>query len=175
MKAIKDWIYLWLRGVAMGAADAVPGVSGGTVAFITGIYEELIESIRSINPQAVKVLIGQGPKAFWQHINGTFLVVLLFGILSSLATFARLVIYLLDTYPTMLWAFFFGLILSSSVWMMGQVKQWDSNKLLILVLGCGGCLYADADQSGAGRGQQSIGVSGRCTCHLCHDSAWNLR
>ncbi len=119
----------------MGAADAVPGVSGGTVAFITGIYEELIESIRSINPKAVTVLFKQGPKAFWHHINGTFLVVLVFGILGSLLTIARLVIYLLETYPAMLWAFFFGLIVSSSVWMMTQVKHWDYNKVLILVFG----------------------------------------
>ncbi|MCW8886776.1 MAG: DUF368 domain-containing protein [Motiliproteus sp.] len=135
MRTTKDWIYLWLRGVAMGAADAVPGVSGGTVAFITGIYEELLESIRSVNPSAVKVLFSQGIKAFWNHINGTFLVVLLFGILGSLATIARVVIYLLETYPTMLWAFFFGLILSSSIWMLGQVKQWDSNKVLMLFFG----------------------------------------
>ncbi len=119
----------------MGAADAVPGVSGGTVAFITGIYEELIESVRSINPKAIGVLFKSGPKAFWSHINGNFLLVLLFGILGSLLTLARLAIYMLETYPTMLWAFFFGLIVSSSVWMMSQVKQWDYNKVLILVFG----------------------------------------
>ncbi|MEH6626318.1 MAG: DUF368 domain-containing protein [Motiliproteus sp.] len=135
MRQVKDWVYLWLRGVVMGAADAVPGVSGGTVAFITGIYEELIESIRSINLTALRVLFKSGPKAFWGHINGNFLLVLLFGILGSLLTVARLVIYLLDTYPAMLWAFFFGLIVSSSLWMMAQVKQWDYSKVLMLVFG----------------------------------------
>ncbi len=119
----------------MGAADAVPGVSGGTVAFITGIYEELIESIRRIGPRAVGLLFTQGPIAFWTHINGTFLLVLLVGILGSLITFARVAVYLLETHPAMLWAFFFGLILSSAVWMLGQVKRWDTAKLLVVMLG----------------------------------------
>ncbi|OMH39223.1 DUF368 domain-containing protein [Motiliproteus sp. MSK22-1] len=119
----------------MGAADAVPGVSGGTVAFITGIYEELIESIRMITPAAFMLLLKQGPLAFWKHINGTFLLVLVVGILGSLFTLARVAIYLLQNYPEMLWAFFFGLILSSAVWMLGQVREWDSKNISLLVLG----------------------------------------
>lgn len=132
---MRDWFFLFLRGVAMGAADAVPGVSGGTVAFISGIYEELVDSIRRITPQAAVILFKQGPVAFWQHINGTFLVVLIGGILASLASFARLAIYLLNNHPAMLWAFFFGLIVSSSVWMIRQVPRWDAGKIAVLWVG----------------------------------------
>ncbi len=135
MRQLKDWFYIWLRGVAMGAADAVPGVSGGTVAFITGIYEELIDSIRSITPAAAGLLFREGPRAFWAHINGTFLLVLMVGVLGSLLTLARLAVYLLENYPAMLWAFFFGLILSSAVWMLGQIRQWSSVTSLLLAVG----------------------------------------
>ena len=76
----KQWLAVYLRGLAMGAADVVPGVSGGTIAFITGIYEELLDSIKSITPAALMVLIRQGPAPFWAHINGTFLLLLVMGI-----------------------------------------------------------------------------------------------
>jgi putative membrane protein len=130
-----DWLSLFGKGVAMGAADAVPGVSGGTVAFITGIYEELVESIRRITPQALALIWQRGIGAFWLHINGTFLVVLLSGILGSLVSVARLALYLLEHYPTLLWAFFFGLIISSSLWMLGLVKQWNSRRWVMLWFG----------------------------------------
>ncbi|MEH6470304.1 MAG: DUF368 domain-containing protein [Halopseudomonas sp.] len=130
-----DWVSLFLKGTAMGAADAIPGVSGGTVAFISGIYEELLDSIRRITPHSLALIWQQGPQAFWRHINGTFLVVLLSGVLLSLASVARLAIYLLEQYPTLLWAFFFGLIVSSSVWMMGQVKRWNSQLVVALWVG----------------------------------------
>ncbi len=130
-----DWLALFLKGTAMGAADAIPGVSGGTVAFISGIYEELLDSIRRITPQAVALLWRQSPRAFWRHINGTFLSVLLLGIIGSLATFARLSVYLIQHYPTLLWAFFFGLIISSSIWMFGQVKRWNMRLVVAVAIG----------------------------------------
>lgn len=130
-----DWFTLFLRGIAMGAADAVPGVSGGTVAFITGIYEELLDAIRSITPAALVTLVRQGPGAFWTRINGNFLLVLVSGILLSLLSLARAAVYLLDHHPTLLWAFFFGLILASSVWMLRQVPGWNGGNLLGLWLG----------------------------------------
>lgn len=130
-----DWVRLFFKGAAMGAADAIPGVSGGTVAFISGIYEELLDSIRRISPQALLLLGRRGPRAFWDHINGTFLVVLLSGVLLSLASVARLAIYLLEQHPTLLWAFFFGLILSSSLWMMAQIKRWNSPPVVALWVG----------------------------------------
>ena len=92
----------------MGSADVVPGVSGGTIAFVTGIYTELLDSIKSINLSALKTLFKQGPKAAWQQINGTFLVVLFAGILTALLTLAKGISFLLATYPVFLWAFFFG-------------------------------------------------------------------
>lgn len=134
-RTLRDWMFLFLKGMTMGAADAVPGVSGGTVAFITGIYEELLNSIRSITPAALMVLFRQGPAAFWRQINGTFLLVLLSGILLSLASVARLAVYLLEHHPALLWAFFFGLILASSVWMIRQIEGWNPRLLLAMLVG----------------------------------------
>ena len=134
-RTLGDWVSLFFKGAAMGAADAIPGVSGGTVAFISGIYEELLDSIRRISPQALVLLGRQGPGAFWKYINGTFLVVLLSGVLLSLASVAHLAIYLLEQYPTLLWAFFFGLIVSSSIWMMSQIRRWNLVSSIALWLG----------------------------------------
>ena len=131
----RDWLTIFFKGTAMGAADAIPGVSGGIVAFISGIYEELLDSIRKITPQALTRVWRQSPRAFWQHINGTFLLVLLSGIIISLASVARLAIYLLHQYPTLLWAFFFGLIVSSSIWMLTQVRRWDSRMIAAVWIG----------------------------------------
>ncbi|WP_210396999.1 DUF368 domain-containing protein [Motiliproteus sediminis] len=134
-RTLRDWVVLFLKGLTMGAADAVPGVSGGTVAFITGIYEELLNSIRAITPGALLTLVRQGPGAFWQQINGSFLLVLLSGILLSLVSFARLAVYLLEHHPALLWAFFFGLILASSVWMIRQIEGWNPRLLLAMLVG----------------------------------------
>ncbi|MFT5720036.1 MAG: putative membrane protein [Motiliproteus sp.] len=139
-----DWVLLFFKGTAMGAADAIPGVSGGTVAFISGIYQELLDSIRRITPQSLLLLGRQGPRAFWDHINGTFLLVLLSGVLLSLASVARLAIYLLEQHPTLLWAFFFGLIVSSSIWMMTQVKRWNSVPVIALWVGMVGAYLVTA-------------------------------
>ncbi|WP_271273029.1 DUF368 domain-containing protein [Aliamphritea hakodatensis] len=119
----------------MGAADAVPGVSGGTIAFITGIYEELINSIKSVDTAALGLLFsGQFRKA-WAHINGSFLLVLVLGIVTSIATVASSVLFLLDTYPVMLWAFFFGLILASCWLVMSQIDHWNTTLTLTFVVG----------------------------------------
>lgn len=124
-----EYFKLLLKGMLMGAADAVPGVSGGTVAFITGIYEELIHSIRQCDLSAVKKLFSEGFGAFWAHINGNFLITLILGILISVASLARLVLYLLDHQPIPLWSFFFGLILAST-WIVGRhIKRWSANRL----------------------------------------------
>lgn len=130
-----DYLKLLFKGVMMGAADAVPGVSGGTIAFITGIYEELIHSIRRCDPEAVLILFRQGPVRFWRHINGTFLCVLLAGIVFSLLTLAHLVLYLLDNQPVVLWAFFFGLILAS-VWSVSRhVGHWTTARSAVFAMG----------------------------------------
>lgn len=136
MQVNRRWSMLFLKGVAMGAADAVPGVSGGTIAFISGIYEELLQSIRSITPANLKLLFQRGPRAFWEKINGTFLLVLFSGILLSLITLSRAAVYLLQNHPSLLWAFFFGLIVSSTLWMLKQIGEWNQRNLLMLVVGC---------------------------------------
>lgn len=131
----KDYAVLAGKGMLMGAADAVPGVSGGTVAFITGIYEELIYSIRQCGPEAVKTLFTQGFKAFWIYINGTFLLTLVSGIVISLLTLARVVLYLLDQHPVLLWSFFFGLILASTWSVMRHTGRLSLNVIAVFILG----------------------------------------
>ncbi len=113
----------------------VPGVSGGTIAFITGIYEELLGSIRSVNGEAVRLLARLNFAGFWKHINGTFLVVLLSGILFSVASLSRLILYLLETYPEMLWAFFFGLIVASAVVVSKKITRWNGAVVLAGLVG----------------------------------------
>ncbi|MFQ3198169.1 MAG: putative membrane protein [Paraglaciecola sp.] len=131
----RDYLALATKGMVMGAADAVPGVSGGTIAFITGIYEELIFSLKQCGPQAISVLFRQGMGAMWQYINGTFLVTLLLGILCSLLTVSRIVLYWLDTYPVLLWSFFFGLILAAIWSLIRHIEQWKANVIAFFILG----------------------------------------
>ncbi|MFQ3171054.1 MAG: putative membrane protein [Oleispira sp.] len=129
------YLWLYLKGIAMGSADVVPGVSGGTIAFITGIYTELLDSIKSVNISALVTLYKQGPKAAWQAINGTFLLVLLLGILSAILTLAKVIHYLLDQHTILLWSFFFGLILASSLHIGRQIKQWHNVTFATLIMG----------------------------------------
>ncbi|CAM3486021.1 DUF368 domain-containing protein [Pontibacter korlensis] len=119
----------------MGAADVVPGVSGGTIAFITGIYEELLGSIRSVNGEAIKLLLRFNLKGFWKHINGNFLVVLISGILFSIASLSRLILFLLENYPEMLWSFFFGLIVASAVVVSKKITRWRLGVVLAGLVG----------------------------------------
>lgn len=128
-------LWLYLKGIAMGSADVVPGVSGGTIAFITGIYTELLDSIKSVNLSALILLFKQGPKAAWKAINGTFLITLLAGILTAILTLAKVIHYLLDQHAVLLWAFFFGLILASSLHMGKQIKQWQPSTFIALLIG----------------------------------------
>ena len=132
---------LSLKGIAMGAADVVPGVSGGTIAFISGIYEELIESINKINFGALKILKKEGFKSFWNHINGTFFVFLFSGIIISIASLAKVVTYFLEVHPVLIWSFFFGLIVAS-VWLIGKtIKQWTLTVILMLLIGTAMAFY----------------------------------
>lgn len=109
----------------MGAADAVPGVSGGTIAFMTGIYEELIYSLKQCGVSAAKMLFKEGLKPTWQHINGGFLVALFSGIIMSILTLSRVVLYLLDNHPILLWSFFFGLILAAVWSVIRHIDKWN--------------------------------------------------
>jgi putative membrane protein len=135
MDRIKQQFLLFLKGVAMGAADVVPGVSGGTIAFISGIYEELLDSIRSINIEALKLLKNQGFSAFWRAINGNFLLTLFSGILLSIASLARVVNYSLEHYPILIWSFFFGLVIASIIYIFRQLPHLRWQEWLGLWLG----------------------------------------
>lgn len=119
----------------MGAADVVPGVSGGTIAFITGIYDTLLESIRRINPSIFRLWKAQGFKAAFQHINGFFLIALFGGVLTSIATLAKLITRMLANHPIPIWSFFFGLILVSVYHILRQVERKDVPRFALLLFG----------------------------------------
>lgn len=129
------YIRLFLKGMAMGAADIVPGVSGGTIAFISGIYEELIDSLRSLDWSAVRVLFRDGIPAAWRHVNGNFLLTLFLGLLTSALTLANVVLYCFEHYPILIWAFFFGLVLASSIYLARRLGRWSWVELVLLVTG----------------------------------------
>ena len=126
---------LILKGCAMGAADVVPGVSGGTIAFIAGIYEELVDSIKSINLHALKLLFTLKLKAFWQQINGSFLFSILLGIGISIFSLAKLMTWLLEHYPIQIWSFFFGLIIASTVLVAKEIQRWHAGTVIALIIG----------------------------------------
>lgn len=128
-------IVLYLKGVAMGIADLIPGVSGGTIAFITGIYERLISALKSIDHHAAKMLFTFKLKQFFQKIDGAFLFTLIAGIVTSLLTLAKLMKYLLENHETYLWAFFFGLILASIYVVLKKIKKWNVGGLILFVIG----------------------------------------
>jgi putative membrane protein len=134
-RSLKEYLLLFSKGVAMGAADVVPGVSGGTIAFITGIYEELLNSIRSVNGEAVKLLLRFNLAGFWKHINGNFLVGLLSGIGFSIVLLSRVVLYLLEFHPELLWSFFFGLIVASTVVVGKKITKWTPMVVLAFIIG----------------------------------------
>lgn len=142
-----QYVTLALKGMAMGAADVVPGVSGGTIAFITGIYEELITSISNVNMELFSVLKKDGIKGAWNHLNGTFLLVLFSGIIISIVTLAKGVTYLLDNHPVLIWSFFFGLIVASA-WLIGKsIKQWTIPVITMLMIGAVTALFISSIQT----------------------------
>ncbi len=119
----------------MGAADVVPGVSGGTIAFISGIYEELLSSISSINFGVLKVLKASGFKAAWKAINGNFLLALVIGIFVSIVSLAKLISWLLEHKPILVWSFFFGLVLASILYIGKQIAKWNVLAFIALFMG----------------------------------------
>lgn len=124
---------LFLKGAAMGCADLIPGVSGGTIALITGIYEELINSIKSIDSKALKLLLGFRIKDLWKHVNGQFLLHVFSGILISIFSLSQLITFFLENHPIPLWSFFFGLILVSAFFVMP--KQISFISFLFVIIG----------------------------------------
>lgn len=135
MKGLLKHIGIAVKGACMGAADVIPGVSGGTIAFIMGIYDQFVGSIASINAEAVKLLLHGKFKEFWKHINGSFLLALVIGIGTSVVCLAGLMQMLLADFPIQTWAFFFGLIVASSIFILKGIKGWRVRDGLCLVLG----------------------------------------
>ena len=129
------YIVLALKGCAMGMADVVPGVSGGTIAFISGIYEELLDSIRSVDATALRLLLRFRLAEFWRHINGRFLLPVLLGIAVAIFSLARLMTYLLTNHPIAIWSFFFGLIVASALLVARQIGRWDWRTVLAFAVG----------------------------------------
>ncbi|TDU42644.1 putative membrane protein [Gelidibacter sediminis] len=134
-RRFSDYLFISLKGIAMGAADAVPGVSGGTIAFISGIYEELITTISGVNLDLLKTLRKSGFAVFWTQLNGNFLLALLTGIIISFVSFMRLAKFLIEQHPVLIWSFFFGLIVASIFFVGKQIQRWHLGTIVALVFG----------------------------------------
>ena len=135
MKNFLKYIIVAVKGACMGAADVIPGVSGGTIAFIMGIYDEFVGSIAKIDTTAVKMLLSGHIKDFWKHINGNFLLSLFAGIGISVIALAGLMQTLLTYFPIQTWAFFFGLIVASSLFILRGISGWRIKDIAMAALG----------------------------------------
>lgn len=134
-RSFLGYLLVTLKGIAMGAADVVPGVSGGTIAFISGIYEELISSIDNIRFSVLKDIKQEGFPTVWKRLNGPFLLSLLAGIAISILSLAKLIKWLLENKPLLLWSFFFGLVVAS-VFIVGKsITKWSVAVLIFIVIG----------------------------------------
>lgn len=129
------WLRVYLSGVLMGAADVVPGVSGGTIAFILGVYDRLINALSSVNKDSLCMLFKGDFKALWRHFDGAFLLSLGAGIVTSIFLLAGLITHLLLEYPSYLWSFFFGLILASAYFLISQIEDLTYRHFAVLIVG----------------------------------------
>jgi len=132
---MKQYLIILLKGMAMGAADVVPGVSGGTIAFIAGIYDRLLSAINAVNFSLIKLFKTQGITAVWKKIDGNFLAFLILGIAISIISLAKLMTHLLTNQAILTWAFFFGLIIASILYVGKQVSSWNWQAILGLMGG----------------------------------------
>jgi putative membrane protein len=132
---MKEFISLFLKGMAMGAANVIPGVSGGTIALITGIFERLINAIKSFNAQALKLLFSGKISEFSKHTDLVFLIAIFGGVAASIISVARLFDFLFEHYPVYIWAFFFGLILASVIFVGRTIKKWTLSVILVFLIG----------------------------------------
>ncbi len=130
----KDYLIIGLKGMAMGAADVVPGVSGGTIAFISGIYQELLTSISNFNLELFKDFKKGGIKSMWNKVNGNFLTALFIGIFISIITLAKALKHFLDKEPILVWSFFFGLVLASVIYISKEISKWSFIYFIVAVL-----------------------------------------
>ncbi|MCC5935672.1 MAG: DUF368 domain-containing protein [Lunatimonas sp.] len=135
MRNVTDKLLLFLKGMAMGGADIVPGVSGGSIALVTKIYEKLLDSIRSIDMEAIYLLKSLEIRAFWKHVNGGFLLTLVLGILTSIFTLSRAITFLMENHAIPLWSFFCGLILISAIVILRDIRKWNLFAIVAIPLG----------------------------------------
>ena len=135
MGKLSEYILTAVKGACMGAADVIPGVSGGTIAFIMGIYDKFVASLAAINAEAVKLFFTGKFKEFWRHINGGFLLSLVVGIGVSVISLATVMQTLLSDFPIQTWAFFFGLIVASSIFILRGISGWGLREILFLIGG----------------------------------------
>jgi putative membrane protein len=140
-RTIKDYGLIMLKGIGMGAADVVPGVSGGTIAFITGIYDELIDAIKNINFASLQLFFTFRWKAFWKSVNGNFLLSLVLGIGISVFSLAKVITFLLIEHPVLVWAFFFGLVLASTWIVVQDVTQWNLQTVASFIAGAAAAFF----------------------------------
>ena len=125
----------------MGIAEVIPGVSGGTIAFITGIYERFIGALKSVDFSLFTTLKNEGIKGAWQKIDGNFLLTLAAGMFTSIILFVNIVTHLIEHYPVLLWAFFFGLILASAIYVGRQIPEWSITNIIVLIVGAIAAYY----------------------------------
>ncbi len=129
------YLYITLKGMAMGIAELVPGVSGGTIAFVTGIYEEFISAINNVNLATFKTLKNDGFKMFWKQLNGNFLLALFVGMMVSILSLSKVISWLLENHPIPVWAFFFGLVLASVIFVAKAIKKWNFLSIALFIAG----------------------------------------
>jgi len=134
---IKNQLFIFIKGIAMGTANVIPGVSGGTIALITRIFERLINAIKSFDLAAVKLILNGKFTDFAKHVDLSFLISLLLGIGVAIISLARLFEFLFREYPVYLWAFFFGLVLASVYFVGKTIKKWLTSVILSFIIGTG--------------------------------------
>lgn len=134
-RTLRDKFFLVIKGLAMGAANKVPGVSGGVVAFVAGFYEEFIYSLRQINLKAFKLLFNFRFKSFWHYINGKFLALLILGMIISYFSVSKLLDYLIDHYELYVWASFFGMIIGSIYYIAKDFEPWNRKYSTLMLMG----------------------------------------
>ena len=132
---MKQFFIIALKGMGMGAANVIPGVSGGTVALITGIFEKLINSIKSLDLVALKLILKFDFKGFAKHINLSFLIAVFTGIGFSIISFAWILGYLFENFPVYIWSFFFGLILASVLFVAKTITKWNWSVIIMFLIG----------------------------------------
>ena len=132
---MRDEVATFLKGFGMGAANVVPGVSGGTIALITGIYERLIDALKSFDAEALKLGLGFKIGALWKKVDGLFLTALMLGVGVSIITLAQVLEYEFKNHPKLIWSVFFGLIAASTPSVGKAVKRWSADVLTVFFIG----------------------------------------